>query len=229
MLRGTANNTIRVAIQSLESQKSAEVGDCEGVPDVSPELMSPSHYLIEDFVTPGDQSGAGMDTDVRPKTTSLDTRSAKTCLSTSSANIEAIFKENEPRSALEGSADATWDLRQKLEGKGPESKDASPKSSAGFLLASFYRFIKLPIFTKMDPDAAQFLEKRGCLHLPVPPILEQIVQSYFLYFHPLVPLLVEQAFWEAYDGHGSPDPLSQATPLFIVQAMLFVSCPVGAI
>ncbi|CAG9986528.1 unnamed protein product [Clonostachys byssicola] len=218
-------------IQSSESQKSAEAGDCEGPHDVSPAIMSPSHYLpdlIEDFVTSGDQSGATVDIDTTPTSTSLHKHSAKTCFSTSSATIEATFRENEPDSAPEDSADAICDLRHelsKLEENRTKPKATSSQSSAGFLLASFYHFVKLPTFTKMDPDAAQFLEKRGCLHLPAPPILEEIIQSYFLYFHPLVPLLVEQAFWEAYDGHGSADPLARAIPLFILQAMLFVSCP----
>ncbi|KAG5655217.1 hypothetical protein KAF25_001970, partial [Fusarium avenaceum] len=109
----------------------------------------------------------------------------------------------------------------------PKCRGTKPKTTAldrmgSFVLFPFYRFVEHPSFWEVDADAAKLLEQRGCLHVPAQGILEEFMQNYFLYFHPLVPLLDEKLFWESYNGQSDTDGYIS---LFVLQAMLFVSCP----
>ncbi|KXH45059.1 fungal specific transcription factor domain-containing protein [Colletotrichum simmondsii] len=51
-----------------------------------------------------------------------------------------------------------------------------------------------------------FLEQQGCLHIPTPTILDDFVRHYFLYVHPILPIIDEGAFWDIY----SQRPKSQS-------------------
>ncbi|KAM6538193.1 hypothetical protein FALCPG4_000076 [Fusarium falciforme] len=71
------------------------------------------------------------------------------------------------------------------------------------------------------------LNSQGCLRVPAKPILDEFVRHYFLYVHPLLPLLNEADFWRAYNpaqtetyssSGGSP------VSLLLLQAIMFASC-----
>ncbi|CEF73938.1 hypothetical protein SNK03_002014 [Fusarium graminearum] len=69
------------------------------------------------------------------------------------------------------------------------------------------------------------LNTQGCLRVPSKPILDQFMKHYFLYIHPLLPLLNEADFWSAYD----PTPSDNANPgtpvsMLLLQSMMFASC-----
>lgn len=71
------------------------------------------------------------------------------------------------------------------------------------------------------------LNTQGCLRVPSKPILDQFMKHYFLYIHPLLPLLNEADFWSAYD----PTPSDNANPgtpvsMLLLQSMMFASCTV---
>ncbi|KAM0224376.1 hypothetical protein ACHAQD_001945 [Fusarium lateritium] len=69
------------------------------------------------------------------------------------------------------------------------------------------------------------LHAQGCLRVPSKPILDEFIRHYFLYIHPLLPLLNEADFWNAYD----PIPSNTANPgtpvsMLLLQSMMFASC-----
>ncbi|KAK2687300.1 hypothetical protein QWA68_013563 [Fusarium oxysporum] len=104
----------------------------------------------------------------------------------------------------------------------PKRRQKFPWIAGGFILFPFYHFIKHPSSREVDSEVARLLEQRGCLHVPTKPILEEFVNNYFLYFHPLVPLLDEQRFWASYNEQTDSNGY---VSLFVLQAMLFVSSP----
>lgn len=74
------------------------------------------------------------------------------------------------------------------------------------------------------------LNSQGCLRVPAKPILDEFVRHYFLYVHPLLPLLNEADFWRAYNpaqtetcSNSGGSPVS----LLLLQAIMFASCTVS--
>ncbi|KAM5358159.1 hypothetical protein ACJZ2D_015547 [Fusarium nematophilum] len=71
------------------------------------------------------------------------------------------------------------------------------------------------------------LNSRGCLRVPAKPILDGFIRHYFLYVHPLLPLLNEADFWDSYDATDIDAGVScSGTPvsMLLLQAMMFASC-----
>ncbi|KAJ4316096.1 hypothetical protein N0V84_008025 [Fusarium piperis] len=71
------------------------------------------------------------------------------------------------------------------------------------------------------------LNSQGCLRVPAKPILDEFVRHYFLYVHPMLPLLNEADFWQAYNpaqtetySNSAGSPVS----LLLLQAIMFASC-----
>ncbi|KAH7124938.1 hypothetical protein B0J13DRAFT_646961 [Dactylonectria estremocensis] len=73
-------------------------------------------------------------------------------------------------------------------------------------------FIQLPDFLQ------------GYLQLPPRLILDEFVRHYFLYVHPIVPLLDEGHFWDIYCDRLGDGPDVERIPIVAFQATLFVSC-----
>jgi len=71
------------------------------------------------------------------------------------------------------------------------------------------------------------LNAQGCLRVPSKPILDEFVRHYFLYIHPLLPLINEADFWAAYDP--IPNNANPGTPvsMLLLQSIMFASCTVG--
>ncbi|KAF4334977.1 cutinase transcription factor 1 beta [Fusarium beomiforme] len=68
------------------------------------------------------------------------------------------------------------------------------------------------------------LNAQGCLRVPSKPILDEFIRHYFLYIHPLLPLINEADFWNAYDP--TPNSATSGTPvsMLLLQSMMFASC-----
>ncbi|KPM41131.1 hypothetical protein AK830_g5386 [Neonectria ditissima] len=100
-----------------------------------------------------------------------------------------------------------------------------PSRSMPFILFSCYRFVEPGLMHELSSDDAAFLEQRGCFHLPSRPALDEFVRQYFAHFHPILPLLNESAFWRMYSSQDRSAAPHNRMPLFVLQSMLFVSCP----
>lgn len=102
--------------------------------------------------------------------------------------------------------------------------DQPPEPSEMVVYCS-YSFLTISNMFYVPAQDVRFLDKEDCFRLPARSILDQAIQQYFLHVHPLLPMLSEADFWEAY---YSPAPEeTKKTSLLLIQAMLFVSCNVS--
>lgn len=106
----------------------------------------------------------------------------------------------------------------------PESSNCSHSDS--FVLFSCFRGIEADNMWRLEPHVASFLEQRGCFHVPSRAILYEFVRQYFLRVHPILPLLNEVEYQNLYCQQGSVPSREWSVPLFLVQALLFIACPV---
>ncbi|KAH8654763.1 fungal-specific transcription factor domain-containing protein [Ilyonectria robusta] len=85
-----------------------------------------------------------------------------------------------------------------------------------------YPFMAVSNMFYVPARDVRFLDAEECFRLPTRSILNQAVRQYFLHVHPMLPMLSEGDFWEAYYS-PTPDE-SNKTCLLLMQAMLFASC-----
>ncbi|KAJ0415203.1 hypothetical protein BJY00DRAFT_293874 [Aspergillus carlsbadensis] len=86
----------------------------------------------------------------------------------------------------------------------------------------YFKFLERPVLDELNPVERSILETQGCLHFPKKTELGVFFHHYFLYVHPLLPLLDEASFWTVYQRplEGAPK-----LPVLLVRAMLFsASC-----
>ncbi|KAF4975212.1 hypothetical protein FZEAL_7969 [Fusarium zealandicum] len=107
------------------------------------------------------------------------------------------------------------------------AEDTAPRPPLRSQLKALYSsmpFLKAPDIRDCD---LSHLQAQGCLQLPSKTILDEFIRHYFLYVHPMLPLLNEADFWKSYEATlpdaglecgGSP------VSLFLLQAMMFASC-----
>lgn len=105
-------------------------------------------------------------------------------------------------------------------------ENSSCNFGGSFVLFSCFRDIEADNMWRLDPHVASFLEQRGCFHVPVQSILYEFFRQYFLRVHPIIPLLNEVEYQNLYCNQGSVPPRERRVPLFLVQALLFLACPV---
>ncbi|KAF5013797.1 hypothetical protein FDECE_215 [Fusarium decemcellulare] len=84
-----------------------------------------------------------------------------------------------------------------------------------------YSFMSVSNMFYAPQQDVQLLDSKGCFKLPIRSILDCFIEQYFLHVHPLLPVLSESDFWEAYNSPLPPE--TQRTSLFLIQAMLFAS------
>ncbi|EFX06482.1 c6 zinc finger domain containing protein [Grosmannia clavigera kw1407] len=106
----------------------------------------------------------------------------------------------------------------------PAAKTSEPLHS--FVPCICYRFVEADTAWRLGPADIAFLEQRSCFRLPEKAALAAFVAAYFRYVHPFLPVLNEAAFCTAYADQSADSTAGQRTPLFVFQAMLFISCPV---
>lgn len=105
--------------------------------------------------------------------------------------------------------------------------DLQDKQGGAFILFLYLHFIEADNFWSLEPQALSILERSWCLHVPVKPVLDQFVRQYFMRIHPVLPLLNEVEFRNVYDGKASPQSNATHISLFLLQAILFLACPVS--
>lgn len=98
------------------------------------------------------------------------------------------------------------------------------------VLYCHYTYLTVANLSRMPPQDVSFLDTQGCLRVPARPTLDDFVEKYFKYVHPLLPLLNEGEFWDMYHCRNSGSPASSNTmSLLVFQALLFASCHVSRI
>lgn len=103
------------------------------------------------------------------------------------------------------------------------------KPNAAFVLYKCCPCVEVDDLRRLEPCAVQFLGQCGCFHLPARSILDEFIKQYFLHFHPVLPLplpLNELEFQKMYFAEPTSHPKQRRVPLFLLQAMLFLACPV---
>ena len=89
---------------------------------------------------------------------------------------------------------------------------------------SSYPYIELRGLSALKQEDLAFLNSKGCLQIPAPPLLEEFVRQYFLHVQPCTPIIDESAFWNLY-RQESFDSSAPKLSLLLVQAFLFTSSP----
>lgn len=86
-----------------------------------------------------------------------------------------------------------------------------------------YPFLTVSNIHSIPHQDVKFLDLQGCLRVPIRPMLDDLVQQYFLHIHSFLPLVNEGDFWELYP-HVGGNPPKERLSLLLFQAMLFASC-----
>lgn len=76
--------------------------------------------------------------------------------------------------------------------------------------------------SRLPPEDETFLAAKGAMSLPDQEATDEFVHQYFKRIHPTVPVIDEAEFWRMYDGLEFGK-----VSIFVFQAILFASCPVG--
>ncbi|KAL5622356.1 hypothetical protein FOBRF1_001606 [Fusarium oxysporum] len=72
-------------------------------------------------------------------------------------------------------------------------------------------------------DAAS-LSSEGCFDIPVEPVMRRFISHYFLYVHPLLPMLDEGDFWDLQSDSNPANYRNNCPDILLLQAMLFAAC-----
>lgn len=113
-------------------------------------------------------------------------------------------------------------------GAGSSQFDDERGGPGGFIGYSFYPFVCIGGLASIHQRDFQYLEQEGCLHLPAPWILNDFVAQYFLQLHPILPIIDEGDFWQAYLRRRADTQFDRKIPLLLFQAMLYASCTVSS-
>jgi hypothetical protein len=102
-------------------------------------------------------------------------------------------------------------------------EETSSSNAASKVPYAHYSFLQARGLQSLRFDKISFLENSGSLHLPNRRLLDFFVRSYFLFFHPGLPLLVPAEFCSFYHGSsGSNHTIS----LLFLRALLFAAAEV---
>ncbi|KAM6522855.1 hypothetical protein FALCPG4_012470 [Fusarium falciforme] len=69
------------------------------------------------------------------------------------------------------------------------------------------------------------LESQGCYRIPSAPVLKTFMHHYFLYVHPMLPVLNEGDFWDLHFPEIETTSKTHQPSILLLQAMLFAACP----
>jgi hypothetical protein len=95
------------------------------------------------------------------------------------------------------------------------------------LIFTHYPFLDPRPLRRLGKTDIAFLEQRGCFRLPSPLEIEEFFKEYFLHVHPILPILDEARFWAIFTFKHQKDTESTRLSLFILQAVMFLSCSVS--
>lgn len=108
----------------------------------------------------------------------------------------------------------------------PFTGTCGPQGIDNHVPFSYYKFVKLDGLSTVQPGDIRFLEMNGSLHVPTRPILNEFMNEFFLYVHPGLSILDESIFWAMYRDIRLGSSEQRNISLFLLQAMVFVSCSV---
>ncbi|UPK95813.1 hypothetical protein LCI18_006748 [Fusarium solani-melongenae] len=113
---------------------------------------------------------------------------------------------------------------------GSEKSFAMRESSVDYMRYSVdILFSSIPFLSAPAVDAGNLglFNSPDCLRIPAAFVLDDFIRKYFLYVHPILPLLNEGDFWKIYEAQ--PGNLTSSLPppvsLLLLQSMMFASCP----
>ncbi|KAI5468138.1 hypothetical protein BGZ63DRAFT_478779 [Mariannaea sp. PMI_226] len=86
-----------------------------------------------------------------------------------------------------------------------------------------YSFLQVPKVKTILPQDLDFLYKQGCFVIPERHVLDEFIQKYFLFIHPILPLINEADFWAMYNSKTLPDRSYDRISILVLQGMLFTS------
>ncbi|RSL82131.1 hypothetical protein CEP52_017038, partial [Fusarium oligoseptatum] len=144
-------------------------------------------------------------------------------------NPDSVFEKdegldhNDETASLVGGVPVTTNTEDERTKLGPWRRD-DPVPAACYISYSYYQFLVISNISSLAEQDFQFLELQGCLHVLRPQILDQFVRQYFLHMHPMLPLLDEGAFWDAYTQRAGCREPRQKISLLLFQAMMFACC-----
>ncbi|CAI6083452.1 unnamed protein product [Clonostachys chloroleuca] len=101
------------------------------------------------------------------------------------------------------------------------SSDSRRKEGRSDVFYTYHPFLSRNELSHLSPRDLNLLDSQSCLRVPTRPILHEFIRQYFLYIHPLLPMMDEALFWRIYRGEDGPN---EHISLLLIQAMLFVSC-----
>jgi hypothetical protein len=94
------------------------------------------------------------------------------------------------------------------------------------VLYTYHEFLRHNDFSHLSERDFDLLDTQSCLRVPNRMAMDEFVRQYFLYIHPLLPMLDEADFWSSYRRHGDE---AGGISLLLIQAMLFAACNVSLI
>ncbi|KAH6879564.1 fungal-specific transcription factor domain-containing protein, partial [Thelonectria olida] len=95
---------------------------------------------------------------------------------------------------------------------------------SSYVTYAYYPFLSLSNLPLLPTHDICFLEVQGCLHVPCRPLLTEFMRQYFLHLHPILPILNEGDFWDAYFQNPNSRIPNQKVSLLLFQSMLFACC-----
>ncbi|CAG9961935.1 unnamed protein product [Clonostachys byssicola] len=105
----------------------------------------------------------------------------------------------------------------------PEYETGSQSTTTDPSLADF-EFLELSGLSNVPGQDIDYLVSQGAFRIPIRQVLWESMKQYFLYIHPLLPLVNEGDFWDMLRGHSKTTDHKMSFLVF--RAMLFVSCDV---
>ncbi|KAE8331414.1 hypothetical protein BDV39DRAFT_201064 [Aspergillus sergii] len=118
-----------------------------------------------------------------------------------------------------------------LQNRSDESAEQDePKCGPGTSDINFsvYQFIDTRFLFRLQQSDIKYLEDQACLRVPRRDLMDEMLDQYFRYIHPLLPLFDEAQFWAMYHPvkYKALQPAGTSMSLFVLQAMLFAACSV---
>lgn len=88
--------------------------------------------------------------------------------------------------------------------------------------------IRVPRYGAVMFQNLSLLRTHGCFEVPNSDTLNVFFQHFFLYIHPLMPILDEAQFWKSYSFNLKVETISEPSlPLILLFAILYTSVSVS--
>lgn len=149
------------------------------------------------------------------------------------ASVEGI-EQDEGSSRLPPSASGLYssDLSMPLQGSdraslGVSSEKVLRQPPQNHVAATSYPYLDIGCMLSVPLQEFRYLDHCGCFHLPSRDHLEELVQAYFIYVHPHLPLIDEAEFWDIYSKRRPGGRSATRIPLIVLEAILLVASSVS--